>query len=186
MSDVKKKRRRRWPWIVVVLLLAGAGVGIARRSGGAHKELDASLLVPVKRGDLSIEVIETGKVQPRERVEIKSKVAGQVEQVFVEEGARVKKGQPLLRLDATDFRRDVARAQAEVARAEADIAQVANSLDFAKLNLERRRKGLENRGVAQVDVDLAENELRSKEVAVKTSQSALAGYKVALGAAEDR
>jgi macrolide-specific efflux system membrane fusion protein len=181
-----KVRRRRWPWLIVLVVVVVGGVAVVRRSGAGHKLLDASLIVPVKRGDLAIEVIETGKVQPRERVEIKSKVAGQVEQVFVVEGQHVKRGQPLLRIDATDFRRDVARAQAEVERAVADIAQVQNGLEYAKLNLDRRKKGLENRGTSQADVDLAENELHSKEVAIKTAQSTLTGLKVALGAAEDR
>src|SRR2546428_421982 len=137
------RKRRRWPWIVLGLaVLAGVTIkiGIGR---SAPKELDSSLVVPVKQGDLPIEVIETGKVQPREKVEVKSKVAGQVERVFVEEGAQVKKGQMLLRLDPTDFRRDLARAQADVARAQADVAQAKNSLEFAQLNLERRKRGLE-------------------------------------------
>ena len=181
-----KVRRRRWPWVLVLVVVVLGGVAVVRRSGAGGKALDASLIVPVKRGDLAIEVIETGKVQPRERVEIKSKVAGQVEQVFVEEGQHVKRGQPLLRIDATDFRRDVARAQAEVERAVADIAQVQNGLEFAKLSLDRRKKGLESRGTSQADVDVAENEVRSKEVAIKTAQSTLTGLKVALGAAEDR
>jgi HlyD family secretion protein/macrolide-specific efflux system membrane fusion protein len=185
MSDQKRKKRR-WPWIVGIIVVLVIGVGMLRRSGAAHKELDSSLIVPAGKKNLDIEVIETGKVQPRERVEIKSKVAGQVEAVLVDEGAKVKKGQLLLRLDPTDFRRDVAKAQADVARAEADIAQSKNALEYAQLNLERRKRGLESRGVAQADVDLAENDLKSKTVGLKTSESTLAGLKVALSAAEDR
>jgi HlyD family secretion protein/macrolide-specific efflux system membrane fusion protein len=187
MTDVSKKRRRRkWPWIVGGLVIILVGVGIARRSSAVRKDLDASLLVTVKRGDLNIEVIETGKVQPREKVEIKSKVAGQVEAVLVKEGDQVKKGQLLLRLDPTDFRRDVAKAQADVARAEADIASAKNALEYASLNLDRRKRGLAERGVAQADVDLAENEVKAKTVALKTADSVLAGLKVALAASEDR
>jgi membrane fusion protein, macrolide-specific efflux system len=159
--------------VLVILALLGVGarwwIGKKRE---ASKTIDQSLLTKVKRGDLEIAVIETGKVQPREKVEVKSKVAGQVEKVFVEEGAKVKRGQPLLRLDATDFRRDVARA-------EADVAQAKNGLEFAELNLERRKRGLESRGVAQIDVDVAQNEVKAKGVALRTAQ-------VALGAAEDR
>jgi macrolide-specific efflux system membrane fusion protein len=180
------KRRRRWPWILLALILCGAvtiKIGVGR---SAPKELDASLIVPVKKGDLPIEVIETGKVQPREKVEVKSKVAGQVEKVFVEEGAWVKRGQPLLRLDSTDFRRDVARTEADVARAEADVAQAKNGLEFAKLSLDRKQKGLEGRGVAQIDVDFAANEVKAKTVALQTAQVMLSGAKVALGASQDR
>src|SRR5262245_3966963 len=99
------RRRRRWPWLIGLLVIAGIAVALVRRGRGGEKAIDSSLVVKVKRADLEIAVIETGKVQPREKVEVKSKVAGQVEVVFVDEGQQVKKGQALLRLDATDFRR---------------------------------------------------------------------------------
>jgi HlyD family secretion protein/macrolide-specific efflux system membrane fusion protein len=184
MTNGRKKRR--WPWVLGALLVFGGIVAVARRGGAGPKELDAALIVPVKRGDLPIEVIETGKVQPREKVEVKSKVAGQVDRVYVEEGAQVKRGQPLLRIDPTDFRRDVARTEADVGKAEADVAQAKNALEFAKLTLERRQKGLEGRGVAQIDVDFAANEVKAKTVSLQTADTVLSGAKVALGAAQDR
>jgi HlyD family secretion protein/macrolide-specific efflux system membrane fusion protein len=180
------RKTRRWPWITLGAIVLVAVVVMVGRSGAGPKELDAALIVPVKRGDLNLEVIETGKVQPREKVEVKSKVAGQVERVFVEEGAQVKKGALLLRIDATDFKRDVARCEADVARAEADIAQAKNALEFARLSLDRKQKGLDSRGVAQIDVEVAQNEVRSKTVALQTAEVALTSAKVLLGAAQDR
>ena len=166
------RRRRRWPWLLVLVIAVAGGGLLVRRRAAAPKALDQSLLVVVKRGELAIAVNETGKIQPRERVEVKSKVAGQVERVFVEEGQLVKRGQPLLRLDATDYRRDVART-------EADVAQAKNALEFARLGLERRKRGLESRGVAEIEVAVAENELRAKQVALQSVE-------VAAAAAQDR
>jgi len=181
-----KKRRRRWPYVMAILTILVVGFTVMRRGAGSQKAIDSALITKVKRGDLEIAVIETGKVQPREKVEVKSKVAGQVERVFVDEGQAVKKGQLLLRLDPTDFRRDQAKAQADVARAQADVAQARNGLEYAQLNLDRRKRGLEGRGVAQADVDLAASDVKSKAVAVQTAEVVLTGYRVALGASEDR
>ncbi len=165
-------KRNSWLWLgVLAVVIVAASVWWKKRPSSA-KELDASLITTCKRGDLAIEVVETGKVQPREKVELKSKVAGQVERVLVEEGAVVKKGQALMRLDPTDYRR-------EVARTEADVAQAKNGLEFAKLTLDRKKRGLEARGVAQADVDLAENEVKVRTVALRTAE-------VALSAAQDR
>ncbi len=170
MSEVKTKRRR-WIWLVVLVLLAGGGVLFAKKRSSTE-ELDRALIVTLKKADLAIDVVETGKVQPRERADIKSKVAGQVQAVYVEEGAKVKTGTLLLRLDPTDYRRDVESRQAEV-------AQAKNALEFAQLSLERRQRGLEARGVAQADVDAALNEVKTRTVSLHLAQ-------VALNVAEDR
>src|SRR5262249_25828364 len=106
------------------------------------------------------------------KVEVKSKVAGQVERGLVDEGDAVKKGQLLLRLDPTDYRR-------EVARCEAEVAQAKNAIEFATLTLDRKKRGLADRGVAAADVELAENELKVKKVQLQTAS-------VALAAAQDR
>ncbi len=165
-------KKKRWPWLVGVAVLVVTAGGLARRGAGGTKEIDSSLVVSVKRGELAIDVIETGKVQPREKVEIKSKVPGQALQVLVDAGARVKEGELLIKLDPTDYRRDVAKC-------DADVAQAKNALEFAQLSLDRRKRGLEARGVSQADVDFAINDLKSKQVAVRTAD-------VALGAAQDR
>ncbi len=167
------KKRRWWPWIVGGLLILAAGTGgWIYHSGGDIKELDSALIVEVKKGDFPIDVVETGKVEPREKVELKSRIPGQVDRVLVTEGATVKKGQLLVQIEPTDYRR-------EVARCEADVAQAKNALEFAQLSLQRKQRGLAERGVAQADVDFAVNEVKSKQVALTTAE-------VALSAAQDR
>jgi HlyD family secretion protein/macrolide-specific efflux system membrane fusion protein len=172
MANGVRKRRRWIAPVIVIALIVGGVVLFAKRGGAGPKELDPSLITTVKRNDLSIEVLETGKVQPREKVEIKSKVAGQVLKVFVDAGDKVKKGQLLLQLDPTDYERDVAKC-------EADVAAAKNALEFSELSLDRRQKGLEARGVAQMDVDTAAADVRAKKVAVQTAT-------VAYNAASDR
>ncbi len=165
-------KRRKWLWWMGAAAIGIASAGWITYSRAGTKELDGALIVAVKRGDFPIEVLETGKVQPREKVEVKSKVAGQVERVFVVEGAKVKKGDLLVQLEPTDYQR-------EVARYEGDLAQAKNAFEFAQLSLDRKRRGLADRGVAQADVDFALNELKTKTTAVQTAE-------VALAAARDR
>jgi len=154
---------------VVVL---GTGAVLVRRSGAGPAPIDAALIVTVKRNDLKIEILENGRLEPREKVELKSKVAGQVAEVRVEEGAHVAKGELLLVLDPTDYLRDVARA-------EADVAQARHSIDYAKVTLERKKRGVESSVTAAVELDSADHELKSKNVGLKTAH-------VALSAAQDR
>jgi len=153
--------------VVLGLAVMGLMSVLGSKAAREKKEIESSLVTAVKRGDVNIEVIETGKVQPREKVEVKSKVAGAVEKVYVEEAQHVKRGQLLLRLDATDYRRDVDRCQSDV-----ETAKLA--VEFAALSLDRRKKGLEARGVSAADVEFAVNDLQSKKVALDRSNVALA------------
>ena len=163
------KRRRVWRWVVLAAVLIGGGSALflsrARSSKGV--KVDPHLVVKATRGDLQIDVVELGKIEPREKVAVKSKVGGQALRVLVEEGARVKKGQLLLVLDPIDFQRTVVRAQQEV-----DKCKVA--LELAELTLSRKRRGLAERGVSQADVDLAENDLKTRRVTLAQATEQLA------------
>ncbi|MFO0728930.1 MAG: efflux RND transporter periplasmic adaptor subunit [Myxococcota bacterium] len=158
--------------ILSALGLAGAGLWLAQRSSATTAPKDDGLRFTVAKKDFKVEIVDTGKVQPKERIEVKSKVAGQVLEVAAQAGDRVKSGALLLRLDPTDYQREVARAQA-------DLAQAQNAREFAELTWERKKRGLAGRGVAEADVDFAANELKSKTVAVESA-------KIALATAEDR
>lgn len=51
--------------------------------------------IKVEKGDISVEILATGTVQPENRLEIKPPVAGRIEKVLVDEGEKVTKGQIL-------------------------------------------------------------------------------------------
>ena len=51
--------------------------------------------IKVEKGNISVEILATGTVQPENRLEIKPPVAGRIEKVLVDEGEKVTKGQIL-------------------------------------------------------------------------------------------
>lgn len=174
MSPENSVKKNKWlvRTFVLVVVIAGAAFAAAKLGGEKPESVDEALVAKVERRDLRVEVIDTGKIEPREKVDIKSKVAGQVLEVLVEEGQRVDKGQVLLRLDPVDYAREAARAEAELAQAEQALA-------FATQSLGRKQAGLVERAVAQADVDGSQNEVDMKKAAVRIAQ-------VAVSAAKDR
>src|SRR5689334_14977179 len=68
----------------------------------------------VDRGDVEIKVTETGTIEPLKKVEVKSKVAGRIARLLVEEGSRVKAGDLLAEIDPTEINSQVAQIRAQV------------------------------------------------------------------------
>lgn len=62
-----------------------------------------------------------GRVEAIDRVELRPRVSGYVEEVAFEEGAYVRKGQRLFRIDARPYRARFAEAEAAFALAQADL-----------------------------------------------------------------
>jgi membrane fusion protein, macrolide-specific efflux system len=58
--------------------------------------------IEVKRGNIQVTVLATGTIQPQNRLEIKSPIAGRVERVLIKEGELVKKGQILAWMSSTE------------------------------------------------------------------------------------
>lgn len=151
--------------LAVVVSLAAVGLVLRSRSDQAAK-LDPARITKVTRGDLELTIDELGKITPAELVAVRSKVAGQVEKVFVDEGMRVKRGQLLLRLEPRDFQRKVVTARHDVARARA-------VLRLAKLLLDRREQAIKDRAVSQTDVDTSYSDYEQKRIALAQAQQAL-------------
>ncbi|WP_437600979.1 efflux RND transporter periplasmic adaptor subunit [Sorangium sp. So ce590] len=170
--SARRRRWRLWPWLAGALALAGTGAAVVAMTRGGPPHIDPALVVTARRGDLAVEILETGRIEAREKVEVKSKVAGQVAEVLADEGARVAKDQLLLVLDPIDSEREVARAEAELAQARA-------AAGYAKRVVARRTAGVEGSVIASEELDTARHELAEKTIAVRLAE-------VALSAAKDR
>ncbi|MCW5978983.1 MAG: efflux RND transporter periplasmic adaptor subunit [Bryobacteraceae bacterium] len=159
------KKRRRWIFLAVVLLvLLGVGVGV-RAALKPSRAIDPSKIVEIERGDIARSVVATGKIEPRAKVEVKSKASGIVKQLFVDYGDWVKQGQVLAELDKEELQARVREASATLLAAEAALEAAEASyernkveaegpdLPFLKSSMDRARKlhddGLVSRSVLE-------------------------------------
>src|SRR3954451_25114980 len=114
------KRRARW-WaisIVLVLAVAGASFVVLGALKTEHK-IDPSKLATIERGDLAKSVVATGKIQPKSKVEVKSKASGIVQHLLVDYGQFVKTGQVLAELDKEELQARLREATATLQAARA-------------------------------------------------------------------
>jgi len=143
-ESTRRSRKRRFLALAAVgiAVLGGIVFAASSRSG---KAVDPSKLAAVERGDLARSVVATGKIQPRAKVEVKSKASGIVQKLLVDYGDQVRTGQVLVELDKEILEAQVREAQANVHSAEAayernKIEARGPDLPFLKLALERAQK----------------------------------------------
>lgn len=167
------------PLRIVLLLVLAAAVG-----GGvwwyAHRPKPDDLLVLYGNVDLRQAALPFDD-------------SGRIAEVLVEEGARVRKGQILARLDVSRLKPQVAQAEAAVAAQRAALLQLRNGsrpeeIEQERANLEsakadaanaqaqyaRRRALVASSAVSRQDLDIARATAEMAAAKVKVSESALA------------
>jgi HlyD family secretion protein len=108
----------------------------------------------IKRGTFRNTVTANGTVIPIDRVEIKSKASGLIEDLPVEEGDYVKKGALICRLDQTDVQAEVDQAQANYDIAEAELKQAQNTYNRQQQLYSKQL--LSDEELDQIDLTLAQ------------------------------
>jgi HlyD family secretion protein len=168
------------------------------------------------RSDLVQTVVASGRIMTPQRVAVGAVTTGRVVRIPVQEGQVVKRGDVLMELDDNDERAAAAQARAAVDQAEAKLRQLRElglpaaqqGLVQAQANLtqvrrqfdrtrELKEKGFVSQAAlddAQRNLDVAESQLRSAQLQVKTNspagsdsalaQTALAQARASLGATQ--
>jgi RND family efflux transporter MFP subunit len=139
-------------------------------------------VVPAGERGLPRTVTATGTLAAEEQVILGAKVAGRVERIDVDLGTRVRRGQPIVQLDQTDFKLRVEQAEAALQQARvrlglspagqdeavelektALVRQARAVLDEARLTRDRSVKLVEQQLIARAQLDTAEANLQVAE-----------------------
>jgi RND family efflux transporter MFP subunit len=120
--------RRRLPLLTPVALAAAAALGAAcspTRAASPPAEAAAVPVrsIPVARGAVSVPVRASGTIHLKDERVLAFKVGGLVARVLVQDGDRVRRGQLLAVLDATEVAAGARQARAGLAKAERDLAR---------------------------------------------------------------
>lgn len=97
---------------IVIVIIAGVGFTAYKKS---KKPTTSYSEYAVTKGDIALTILATGTVQPKNRLEIKAPVAGRIDEVLIQEGSKVKKGQILAWMSSTERAAmlDAARSKGE-------------------------------------------------------------------------
>lgn len=129
--------RRPALWVVLVLV-AGALAGLWYwQKQSAASALPRYVTQPAARGDLTLNVIANGTLQPTRSINIGSELSGTVAKVNVDVNDRVQKGQILAELDTAKLRDQILRSNASLAAANGKVAQTEATIKEAGAQLAR-------------------------------------------------
>lgn len=112
-------------------------------------------------------------LQGQQNIEIRPKIDGYIEKIYIDEGATVKKGQMLFKIDAPQYEQDVKNALAAVNSAEADV-------NTAKLQVEKTKPLVDKQIISDYELRSAEDALKVKEAALLQAQTTLANARTDL------
>jgi len=129
--------------------------------------------ITVKASDIEVTAEYVAQTQSSQAVNIQARVSGFLDERVYTEGAVVKKGQVLFRMDPKPFQAQVDAAAAAVQRNQA-------SLQVATANLNRTKPLAEQNALSQKDLDDAQGQYEQAAAAVAQSQAQLESAKLDL------
>ncbi|UXN63527.1 efflux RND transporter periplasmic adaptor subunit [Phyllobacterium sp. A18/5-2] len=159
----------------IVLTLAAVGgtqfFELPKSHAEGEKQPAAAQAMPVSVAVVQPKLVTqwnefSGRLEAIDAVEVRSRVAGAVQSIAFKEGAIVKQGDLLVKIDPAPY-------EAEVARARAQVNSAQSKLDFAKNELQRGKQLVNSRFASQSDYDQRLNVQTSAAADLQAAQAVL-------------
>ncbi len=150
--------------ITLIIVLAGCGETVAPPS---NEPVRPAVIIQAGAATLTTADRFPGRVRAEKRAELSFNVPGFLEHFELREGARIKAGQEIARLEANVYRARVNAAKAEFERAKTDLERYQRLFEgeqaVAKSEVDDRRSRLEvaRTNLAAVEQELADTIIRA-------------------------
>lgn len=175
--------------LLLLLVLASCGLRGNDQTTLASDQGPAAVAVEIgraRRGTLIERRTYSGTLEASSEFMVASKVNGRVEELKVDLGDRVTRGQVVARIEDDEFEQAVAEAEANVSVAEAEVAEAGSAQELAQRRL-TRAQSLTTGGIAsEATLDDARAEVTTAKARVQVTAAQLERARAALQAARIR
>ncbi|MBS1783264.1 MAG: efflux RND transporter periplasmic adaptor subunit [Bacteroidetes bacterium] len=145
------------------ILLASCG---QKATSEKQQNVQTTPVTKVVQKEILLDKTYVADIQAARNVEIRSRISGFLEKIYVDEGAFVKKGQLLFSLSSEEFQAEESKAKAILQSAIADARTV-------ELESERIRLLVSKKIVANSELDLAKAKLSAQQAKIAEAKAAL-------------
>lgn len=158
-------RRNNVKFWLIALAITGAVFSSCNRQPSAALVSNDYPVMKLKKTDAVWTDRYTVSIKGKQNVEIRPQVSGQIVKICIDEGASIRKGQPLFIIDQVPYKAALETAEANVESAKAKLAT-------ARLTMESKQQLYEQQIVSAFDLQTAQNSLREAEAGLAQARAA--------------
>lgn len=150
-------------WIIVAAAFIGTFVFLYKNS--QPKEVTYQTVSP-ETGTIERSTVLTGKIEPRDEIDIKPQISGIISEILVEAGQNVKEGDVIARIKVIPEASQLSSAQTRVDAAKIALDDAGNKYERAKTLYERKLISREEYETAATTYNRAVSDLEGAEDAL--------------------
>jgi len=185
MHDIQTKKQPRDPlvftnsflnvlWLIIGAIFLYACNSSSGNEGAFQMPTPALPVITVSSLPATIYQEFTASLQGRKDIEIRPQVDGYIDKIYVDEGARVRKGQPLFHINDRPYREQLNNAKASLSAAKANLAS-------AQINVSRLTPLVQNNVVSDVQLKTAQAAYDAAQASVAQAEAVVENAQISLG-----
>nr|WP_294788243.1 efflux RND transporter periplasmic adaptor subunit [uncultured Flavobacterium sp.] len=156
------------------ILIASCGKNDKSAEAGAAPQIKEYKTVTIQPESATLNSDFPASIQGQQNIEIRPRVEGYIDKIYVDEGAVVKAGQPLFKISAPEYEQQVRTATASIKSAQAELSA-------AKLAVNKVKPLVEKGIISKYDLESAQYTYESAMASVAQANAALVNAKTNLG-----
>ncbi|MCC8408571.1 efflux RND transporter periplasmic adaptor subunit [Mucilaginibacter sp. UR6-1] len=152
----------------IAIALASAVTGCSSSAATDEKTADADTLqypvMTLTATDTILKKSYVADIQAHKNVEIRARVKGFLEKIYVDEGKPVKKGQLLFKINDQEFKVELSKAKAALSNAVADAKATELEVDRIKMLVEKKV-------ISKSELEVAQSKLTADKATIDEARS---------------
>lgn len=156
------------------LIIASCGKNDKSAQAGGAPQIKEYKTVTLQQESATLNSDFPASIQGQQNIEIRPRVEGYIDKIFVDEGAVVKVGQPLFKISAPEYEQQVRTATASIKSAQAEVSS-------AKLAVNKVKPLVEKGIISKYDLESAQYTYESAMATLAQANAALVNAKTNLG-----